>query len=840
MPSPENKPGRRSNLKLAAVSIIVGLAALAAVVSTIDDIGINGDEPNYYNSCLQQIAWFSQAAQDFSAGRWGEPFRPEVLDRHWSFELIYNVHPPFYKLCSSLTLALFENRLGAMGAFRLSPALMFSLLMALLFWTVGRRYGTAAGLWAAGAFALMPRIFGHAHFGCTDMPLTLLWFASAASFQRALESRRWAVGFALIYGLALATKFTALVIPLPLLAYVLLSRRFSQAAWPLGIALVVSPLIMIGLNPQWWHGTLERLYIYLVDSATRSDYLRIPTYYFGRQYYFFLPWHHPLVLTLFTVPPLVLTGFIYGFWRTAGKPLGDPWASHMLLHWLGLIFVMMLPGSPGHDGVRLFLPSFAFLAVISAKGFSRFTSEVLPGLVASLPKIGSGAAAVTTWLLLGAMIVPSTAALARVHPYELCYYNSFAGGIRGASELGMESTYMWEVFDRKACRLINETLPDSAVVFTMNNRHYQFLQGLGMIKPSLEFSNEKFEYILQYSRQGMFTDLDWVLFRNGTPRAEYKVDGVRLFALYRYPRVFEEILAVPDSSKSIESFYEKAVVYQWTARPNRAYLELEKYLKHRPGDFDANIRMVELLLGNNFPERAIEHLEKIGDIEKDPKLWHYYMGMAYSRLGRQAQANESFRKSLKSRGLHSSPVLVDADIYYQMGNLEEAAGRYELVLRTHRSDEIAWLMLGIINHRLTKSGKARSCYRELLKINPEHFEALYNLGLLEQEVGNPGMAEDYFVRALEVDSTNAPANFQLGLLLAETGETRRAEEHFKIVLQINPDDIQAHAALAEMFLRDPARRAEALEHFQILARLQPEQAANIEEKYIKPLKAGLE
>ncbi|MBN2289598.1 MAG: glycosyltransferase family 39 protein, partial [Candidatus Glassbacteria bacterium] len=662
------KPSSRNDLKLNALSLIAGLAALVAVVCTIEDIGLNCDEPNYYNSCLHKLAWFREAAQDFSAGRWSAPFSEEAIDRHWNIQLIYNVHPPFYKLCSTLTLALFGGRLGPVAAYRLAPALMFALLAALLFRTVGVRYGAAAGLWAAGSFALMPRVFGHAHFGCTDMPLTLLWFAAAASFHRALESRRWAPVFAVVYGLALATKFTALVIPLPLAAYVVLSRRFRQAAWPVGIALVVSPLVMIGLNPQWWHGTFERLYIYIVDSATRSDYLCIPTYYLGRQYYFHLPWHHPLVLTLFTVSPLVLAGFLYGFWHTARRPLRDLWASHMLLHWLVLVLVMMLPASPGHDGVRLFLPAFAFLAVISARGFHNFARLDLPRLFARISRFHQKRpGALIAWLLLGAMLSASGFALARVHPYELSYYNSLAGGTRGAARLGMESAYMWETFNREACRLIDRTVPDSAVVFTMNDSHYLFLQGLGLIKPSVQFSQKEFGYILQYSRQGMFNELDWALYRHGKPLAELELDGVRLFALFKYPQVFEEILAGLDSTNSLDSFYQKAVIYRWTARPNRAYLELKKYLENRPGDFGANMLAAELLLERNFPETAADYLKQIEDISQDPKMWHYYLGMAYSSSGKKEQAMACFQSALESRSLHSSPVLIDADLYYRMG-----------------------------------------------------------------------------------------------------------------------------------------------------------------------------
>lgn len=836
----EKGTGPRPRLRLGLISVAVGLAALFAVACTSNSLGLNCDEPNYYNSCLQQLAWFEQAFEDFSAGRWSAPFSPEVIDRYWSYQPIFNVHPPFYKLCSSLTLVLFQGWLGPMDAFRLAPAIMFSILVALLFLTVGRRYGIPAGLWAAGAFAMMPRVFAHAHFGCADMPLTLLWFASAVSFYRALNSRGWAVAFALVYGLALATKFTALVIPLPLVLYVLLFRRFSRSAWPVGLALVLSPLIMVGLNPQWWHSSLERVYFYLVDSANRSDYLCIPTYYLGIQYYFYLPWHHSFILTLFTVQPLVLAGFIYGFWRTARHPLADPWMSHILLHWLSIMFIMMLPSSPGHDGVRLFLPSFAFLAVISALGFKDFVSRALPWVLKRIPRAGqrirktSGA-----WLLLGAMLVPSAVILARAHPYELSYFNCLAGGVSGAEKLGMETTYMWETFNDTSCAVINRTLPDSAGVFTMNNPHFQFLQRLGKIGPSLKFDNERFDYILQYNRQGMFTDLDWVLLRRGTPVAELEVDGVRLFALFQYPRVFEEILARLDSSKSAQSFYEKAVIYQWTGRPNRAYLELVKYLELEPGDFDASLRIAEYLLDNDSPDMALDYLRRANDIEKDPKIWYYNLGLAYSRLGKIQMANASFRQALESRTRHSAPLLIDADIHYRMERLEEAAGLYARVLRGHRSDEIACQMLGLINHRLGKTETAKHYYRKLLDLTPRHFETLYNLGLLESEQGNPGLAEEYFTRALEADPRNPAVNFQLGKLLAESGRSGPAEKHFWIVLEENPDDVQAHSALANLFLEDSNRHAEAIEHFLILARLDPESAEYIEQNFIQPLREEL-
>ncbi|HUU27095.1 MAG TPA: tetratricopeptide repeat protein [archaeon] len=833
------KPDQKSSRKLFFLSILAGLFALVTVTATINDIGITTDEPYYYKSCLQEIAWFRQAAEDFSKRQWSAPFSPEVLDRYWHFELIYNVHPPFYKLCSSLTLVLFEPWLGTMGAYRLSPAIMFSVLVALLFFTVGRRYGLLSGFWAAAGFALMPRIFGHAHFGATDMPITLLWFASAVSFHRALESRRWAPVFAIVYGLALSTKFTAFVIPLPLAAYVLLSRRFKQAAWPVGIALVVSPLLMIGLNPEWWHSTFERLHSYLFGSASRSEYLYIPTFYLGKKYDFYLPWHHSLIFTLFTVTPLVLAGFLYGFWRMVRRPLADQWASHMGLHWLVLHCVMMLPSSPGHDGVRLFLPSFAFLAVISAKGFSDFVSQLLPSALARLSRLGQRAKTLSAPLVLGVMIIPSSVVLARLHPYELCYYNCLAGGLSGARDLGMESTYWWDTINDTACKLINSTLPDSAVVYAQNKLHYMFLQRLGKIKSSLKFSKENCGYILQYYRQGMFNDQDWLLSRKGTPLAELKKDGVRLLAVFQYPRVAKEILTALRNSPRIESLYEMALTYDMLDMEDAAYIRLKEYLEYRPKDFKASMLMVNFCLERKLPDEALMYLNRVADNPEDPQMWYFKKGAAYFQLGKNELAIPSFRKSLEYRNLDFDSRTALAYIYYQMGKLEESARQYELVLYSQPYDERALYMLGLINQELERPEIAKSYYKRQLEENPQHLASLINMGLLERKDGETRQAAEYFIRALEVDSINILANSHLADLYAETNQTDLAERHYKIVLRENPEDSKAHLALAKLYLKDPNRQGHALEHLRILVRLIPERAEFIEKNFIQPLEAEL-
>ncbi|MFC1537771.1 tetratricopeptide repeat protein, partial [Gemmatimonadota bacterium] len=756
------------------------------------------DEPEYYESCVQLTGWFSELGRAFVSGNWGEPFRRGTIEHYWDFSRIARVsgiHPSFHLLSGSVTLALTRQWLGAVGAYKLAAALMFSLLTALLFITVARRYGVCAGLWAAGAFALMPRVFGHAHIGATDMPITLLWFASAISFHRAAESRRWAPVFALVYGLALSAKFTALVILMPLAAYVLLRRRFRQAAWPVGFALVLSTLVMLGLNPLWWQDPAHRLFSFITENLTRSQWIRIPTFYLGRKYTFYLPWHHSLVYTLFTVSPLVLAGFLYGFWRTVLKPREDPWAGHMLIHWLAMHLVMLLPGSPGHDGVRLFLPSFAFLAAISAVGFHHFIREVQARL-AGRPAWPKNAVA---WLLLCVMLIPSGITLARVHPYELCYYNSLAGGIAGAQKLGMETTYWLDVINYDACGIINESVPDSAVVYTRGNRLFRFLQRNGRIKPSIRFQNEGYGFLLTDSRQSMFQEYDWLLWRKGKPLAEMEKDGVRLFAVFKVPEAFEEVLARTADSDSIAILYDRAVVYRQLGRLDSSYSSMEKYLVHVPDDYRAAMLMVSLCLSMKLPRKALEYLERFGESPDDPYYWHLSKGMAYYQMGKNEEAIRSFLETMKYKKFDYSTRAYLGNILYSSGKLEQAAEHYELMLSYLPYDRRALHMLGRINQVLKRPVIAKHYYERRLELDPGHPATLVNLGLLEQNQDRFGLAEEYFLQALRGDSSDISANYNIARLYAETGEPKLAEKYYRLLLRYYPDDNMTHMALAMLY-----------------------------------------
>ena len=95
----------------------------------------------------------------------------------------------------------------------------------------------------------------------------------------------------------------------------------------------------------------------------------------------------------------------------------------------------MLP-TPAHDGIRLMLPAFLFLAALAGWG-AVWLADGLATLARRgdrpAPFRAAMAAAVLGW---------SAAQLAMIHPFELSYYNRLVGGPSGRLGEGLRAVLL--------------------------------------------------------------------------------------------------------------------------------------------------------------------------------------------------------------------------------------------------------------------------------------------------------------------------------------------------------------------------------------------------------------
>lgn len=667
---------------------VLFLATLAATMATGGDPGMTWDEPAYLHSARGDLPrpadvaadatsessrgdrsdkrhrhcgirqWFARLLRCRSASELREIVSKRGILQAWDYNRYGpNFHPP---LSGVLAVAMHEVTRPVLDdwvAWRAASAVEFALAATVLFLFLGRRDGPWVGAAAALSLVCMPRVFGDAHIFGTDMPMMAAWALAALAFWNGLESPRWRVLFGVALGVCFVTKFSAMLVVLPILVWLLAYRvvpRFSAAgavtaglatawvAWPLAVAgievarlaeairvatqtrlsaaaaaagamsrhvayvdvrdlavqsalpawillvplglwlawclfaalplaprsiretggglklwlagLAIAPAAALALNPTWWFDTLPQLGHYYQITAGRSGALPdIEIFYLGKKYIYSLPWHNGFVLAAVTVPVLILAlaaaGLASALWWARREPL----RMYFVLQALALPLLRMLP-TPAHDGVRLMLPTFFFLAGLAGWGF---------GLIVRLAE-QLRTEEYSVHLVPGIALVVLFAAplhgLWRSHPYELSFYNGLIGGLPGAQRAGFEPTYWYDAVTPPVRAALNDAetgLPAGAVLHPPDPRSavpvFDELQAMGLLRADIglgEAPAGQFPYmhLLSHSSKAVpFTRLLYAL----RPWYASGSEGVRLFSVYdpaSVSRAFVLTLLLDDNS----------------------------------------------------------------------------------------------------------------------------------------------------------------------------------------------------------------------------------------------------------------------------------------------------
>ena len=322
------------------------------------------------------------------------------------------------------------------AAARFGSAIAFAVTVLLVALFTTRRWGRPAGLTAAAALVLMPRVFGHAHLASLETMIGLFWTATVLYSTTALATPLAAsrpvkneslwkptLFCGVLLGLALLTKVQAVLLPIPIAAWALWHGR-QRAIVPLLLFGATGAIVFFLGWPWLWFDPIDHIAQYLGRTTNRAS---LPVWYLGRVFAdHAVPWHYPFVLFAVTVPVgLHLLGIVG---TIAGRR--DPGLHLILLCGLFPLVVFAVPGVAVYDGARLFLVCFPLWAVV----------------------IGRGGAVAWTWLRTRLATKPAAVVLCLFlalqsyglfasGPVWLSYYNLAVGGLDGAERLGFEVNY---------------------------------------------------------------------------------------------------------------------------------------------------------------------------------------------------------------------------------------------------------------------------------------------------------------------------------------------------------------------------------------------------------------
>jgi Flp pilus assembly protein TadD len=148
---------------------------------------------------------------------------------------------------------------------------------------------------------------------------------------------------------------------------------------------------------------------------------------------------------------------------------------------------------------------------------------------------------------------------------------------------------------------------------------------------------------------------------------------------------------------------------------------------------------------------------------------------------------------------------IDGVRYFQQGQYQVAAQRFQEALQASPRDPNAYYNLAATYHRVgvqTKDNNslttAESLYRQSIALNPNHVDAHRGLAVLLTETGRTDEAFTLLRQWVTTNPTLADARIELARLHEEYGDTRTAEAQLAEALHIDAANWRAHAALGRI------------------------------------------
>ncbi|MGE5277918.1 MAG: glycosyltransferase family 39 protein [Acidobacteriota bacterium] len=391
---------------------------------------------------------------------------------------------------------LFENRVSpdAIAAAARAPfRWLLVLLLLLVFFEARARHGPAPALFATALLAFDPNFLAHAGVVHTDLGAAVGFFATVLAWDRAARkpgTARLALA-AIVLGLSLATKFSAVyLLPILLLQGLLAARRAKRPGREaarmllrLSAATAGALLVVVGIyaavtsrmNPEdqrqiIWEMVGQRgaprlaraiqevarvspslgHYLGGLGSVARQNvvgggvnYLLGKASVEGFPQYFFVAFFAKSTLAFLAATLIALLGAAV---RRSGEE------AELLLTPVAVLFVASI-GSSYNIGIRHMLPVYPFLALAAAGTLARMQARA-----------GRAAAAGAGLLLL----LPLSAGIeaARIHPHELSYFNPLVGGPEEGRFVLSDSNVDWGLdLRRLAAELRRRGVRDPTVVY---------------------------------------------------------------------------------------------------------------------------------------------------------------------------------------------------------------------------------------------------------------------------------------------------------------------------------------------------------------------------------------
>lgn len=562
------------------IGLVLATVYVVWLLATARSLGFARDEGFYFSASSAYERWFQLLVTTPK-----KAIERGSIDGIWSNN---HEHPSLMKSLFAISHMLFHEKWkvfnDASTAFRFPGMLMMGLAIFVTYLFATRAYSRRAGIVAAVALGLMPRVFYNAHLACFDVPIMAMWTSCVYVYWRAegggnASSNRlaWAIAAGVVYGLTLETKHNAWMLPAVFVPHALvvhgraMSRSLTRTnRLPIPASLIamatIGPAIFLLLWPWLWNDTIPRIQEY-VNFHLNHDYYNIEFLgqtYFGPP----SPKSYMPVMILATVPTATLLLFAVGavdrlrtlalrVWgwiadsaELAASRMNDVLSSDragtdvlILLALAVPLGPFLLPRTPIFGGTKHWIPAYPFLAILAGRGFDVVWSYVRSFLESrrAPAALSEAKLRVVCWALGACAFSGALAVTIHSHPFGLSTYVPFVGGTAGGADLGLNRQFWGFTTESLAPYFEKNTKPGDRV-YIMDTAWPSWTQMVAekRVPPWLQgaTSPANADFSIVHHEQHM-NEVDyniWTEYGSSTPDYVLEHDGVPIITVYKRHR----------------------------------------------------------------------------------------------------------------------------------------------------------------------------------------------------------------------------------------------------------------------------------------------------------------
>jgi tetratricopeptide (TPR) repeat protein len=239
---------------------------------------------------------------------------------------------------------------------------------------------------------------------------------------------------------------------------------------------------------------------------------------------------------------------------------------------------------------------------------------------------------------------------------------------------------------------------------------------------------------------------------------------------------------------------------------------------------------VAILLGDTDirlqkPNDALAVLEPLSAQNAENLDFEYVYGSALIAAGRRRDGVPHIEKVAQGQNSADAYLLAGA-AHLQLDDFEPARKDLETALRLNPKLPNLYTLVGEARDKTGAAQEAEPAFREALKINPNDFEANLYLGAILYKRRDTDEAKTYLDRALTLNPNDAMARYQSALLKSTSGEYEAAAQTLEQLVKDNPDWLEPHVQLANLYYKLHRPQDGARER-QVVDRLTAEQQSQV-------------